>query len=94
MEAVPKPHPDAAVQKVAGRWMAATVDDALHTFEEKDGSVSEVGERIVALVDGARTVGQIVDVLMGEFDVERAVCEADTRDFIGLLVAKHVLVLE
>ena len=83
-------HPDTALQKVAGRWMAATSDDHLHTFEAA-GSVSEVGERIVELVDGVRTVEQIIELIVNEFEVSRASAERDTRCFIGLLISKHVL---
>ena len=70
--------------------MAATPDDALHTFEEA-GEVSEVGERIISLVDGQRTVGQIAAMLMGEFDVAQAECEQQTVQFIEILVQKKVL---
>jgi pyrroloquinoline quinone biosynthesis protein D len=55
--------------------------------------VSEVGERIVELIDGKRSVGEIVEVLVNEFEVERGVAEADTLDFIALLANKHVLTL-
>ncbi|MDP1922035.1 MAG: PqqD family protein [Myxococcales bacterium] len=82
---------DTAVQRVGGRYMAATPDDRLHTFEAPDGSVSEVGERIIELVDGERTVGAIVDVLIEEFEVSREVAESDTRQFIELLLGKQVL---
>lgn len=70
--------------------MAATSDDRLHTFDGPDG-VSEVAERIVELVDGVRSVGAIVDVLTEEFEVSREVAEADTVEFISLLLQKHVL---
>jgi len=82
---------DTAVQRVGGRYMAATPDDRLHTFEGPDGSVSEVGERIIELVDGERTVGVIVDMLIEEFEVSREVAESDTRQFIELLLGKQVL---
>lgn len=90
---VPKVHPETAVSKVGGRWVAATPDDRLHTFEGPDGVVSEVGERIVELVDGRRTVEAIVQVLVEEFDVSREQAEADTLHFIALLVQKQVLVV-
>jgi pyrroloquinoline quinone biosynthesis protein D len=93
LEHVPRVHPETAVSKVGGRWMAATPDDRLHTFEHPDGSVSEVGERIVELVDGVRSVGAIVDVLVDEFEVSREQAEADTLQFIELLVQKQVLVV-
>ncbi len=83
-------HPGTALQNVAGRWMAATSDDHLHTFETA-GAVSEVGERIVELVDGVRTVEQIIELIVNEFEVSRASAEQDTRCFIGLLISKHVL---
>lgn len=70
--------------------MAATPDDALHTFEGQ-GGVSEVGERIIALVDGRRTVGEIVAVLQDEFEVTQAECEQQTVQFIEILVQKKVL---
>ena len=44
---VPRVHGETALQKVGGRWVAATPDDQLHSFEGADGVVSEVGERIV-----------------------------------------------
>ena len=73
-----------------GRWMAATGDDALHTFEDGQG-VSEVGERIISLIDGRRTVGEIVAVLKAEFEVEQADCEQQTVQFIETLVLRKVL---
>jgi hypothetical protein len=88
---VPRVHSDTALQKVGGRWVAATPDDQLHSFEGADGVVSEVGERIVELIDGKRSVEEIVQALLNEFEVPRQVAESDTLDFIGLLAEKHVL---
>ena len=90
---VPRVHPETGVQKVGGRLLAASPDDSLHAFEDEGGEVSEVGERIVELIDGRRNLGEIVDVLCEEFDVDRAACAADTVRFVGLLVQKKVLVL-
>ena len=90
---VPRHHPEAGVQRVGGRWMAATADDRLHVFEEDGGAVSEVGERIIALVDGQRTVGEIARVLTEEFEVEQDVALGDTVSFVELLVERHVLVV-
>lgn len=91
LSSVVRVNPETAVQRVGGRYMAATPDDRLHTFEAADGSVSEVGERIIELVDGTRTVGAIVSVLVDEFEVPRDVAEADTKQFIELLLGKQVL---
>lgn len=93
LDSVPRVHPEAAVQKVGGRWVAATADERLHSFEGDDGAVSEVGERVMELVDGRRTVRDIIDVLVQEFDVTRAVAEREVLDFIALLAGKQVLAL-
>ncbi|MFT3714233.1 MAG: PqqD family protein [Archangium sp.] len=90
---VPKVHGETALQKVGGRWVAATPDDQLHSFELADGDVSEVGERIVELIDGKRSVADIVEALLQDFEVSREVAESDTLEFIGLLADKHVLSL-
>lgn len=73
--------------------MAATLDARLHTFEGPDG-VSVVGERIVELLDGTRSVGDIALVLLEEFEVSREQAEADTLDFIRQLVERHVVVIQ
>ncbi|QRK13139.1 PqqD family protein [Archangium violaceum] len=93
MDAVPRLHPDAGIQRVGDRMLAVGLDDTLHTFEDEDGQVSEVAERILELVDGWRTVSGIVAALCDEFDVEPAVCREDTVTFVRLLVDKKVLVL-
>ena len=93
MSAVPRLHAEAGVQRVGGRLLAVGPDEHLHTFEDASGEVSEVAERIVELVDGRRTVAQIVDLLCAEFEVEPRVCREDTVAFVRLLVEKKLLVL-
>ncbi len=93
LRAVPSVHPEAGVRRVAGRLMAAGPGELLHTFEDEQGQVSEVAERILELVDGRRTVADIAAVLCEEFEVEPEACRADTAAFVKLLVDKKVLVL-
>lgn len=81
---------ETAAQRVGGRWAAATPDGGYHQFEDERG-VSEVGERIMDLVDGRRSVEEIVAMLCEEFDVERVACERETLAFVGDLVKKQVL---
>lgn len=88
---IPRTHPEASVARVAGQWVVATEDGRSHGFEEGDGSVSEVGERIIEWVDGQRTVGQIAQLVEGDFEVEREVAERDTLRFVALLVEKRIL---
>jgi GeoRSP system PqqD family protein len=53
-------------------------------------TLNEVGARCWQLADG-RTVGEIVDVLLGEFDVERDQLEKDVRRFFSELDARGLL---
>lgn len=54
--------------------------------------VSAVGIRILELVDGRTGLDGIVEGLLEEFDVERALLEEDVNRFIGDVVAAGVLV--
>lgn len=89
----PRVHPEAGVQRVGDRVLAASPDDYLHTFEDAAGEASSVAERIVELSDGNRTIEQIVDALCEEFDVSREVCSTDAVEFVQLLVERKVLVV-
>jgi hypothetical protein len=100
-EKTPAPHPEAAVERVGGRLMIATADDHLHYFVDGDAadqaaaddeSVNEVGERIFELADGSRTVRQIAEALLEEFEVDLDTALTDTADFVQLLVDRQVLV--
>ena len=93
MDAVPRLHPETGIQRVGGRLLAAGAPNALHTFEDAQGQVSEVAERIVELSDGQRTVAQIVEQLCREFEVSAEVCAKDARAFVELLVERQVLIL-
>jgi pyrroloquinoline quinone biosynthesis protein D len=94
MDAVPRVHPRTGVERVGDRLLALGPDDQLHSFEDEAGAASEVAERIVALADGTRTLGRIVDALCEEFDVGREQCARDAVQFVRLLTEKKVLVLE
>lgn len=93
MDRIPRLNPEVGAQRVGGRLMVAGPGDHLHTFEDEVGAVSEVGERIVELCDGKRTVAQIVETLCAEFEVEPAECASDTAAFVQDLVEKRVLEL-
>ena len=89
----PRPSPDAALERVGGRWMVATPDDQLHYFVEEGGEEpSPVGDRILDLADGTRTVREIAAVICSEFEVDEPTAQADACEFVGQLIQKGVLV--
>lgn len=72
--------------------MVATPDDQLHYFVD-DGSEepSAVGDRILDLSDGTRTVREIARVVCDEFEVDAECALRDTLDFIRQLMERKVL---
>jgi len=53
-------------------------------------TLTDVGARFWELADG-RTMGEIVDVLLGEFEVGRDVLEADLAEFVEELGKRQLL---
>jgi pyrroloquinoline quinone biosynthesis protein D len=89
----PRPNPEAALERVGGRWMVATPDDQLHYFVEEGGDEpSAVGDRIIDLADGSRTVREIAAAICSEFEVDETTALTDTREFVGQLLERRVLV--
>ena len=87
------------MQKVGGRLLAAGPGEMLHVFVEGpeeqggEGQPSLVAERILALVDGKRSVAEIAQTLCAEFEVDLETCAQDTAEFVRLLVDRKLLVL-
>ena len=80
------------MEKVGGRWMVATPDDQLHYFVADGGEdASDVGDRIIDLSDGSRTVREIARTICGEFEVDEPTALADTADFVRQLLERKVL---
>lgn len=93
LDSKPSPHPEAAIENVGGRVMVATPDDQLHYFVEEgtEDEPSEVGDRIVELSDGTRTVREIAAVICDEFEVDEETALQDTVEFVKQLVDSKVL---
>ncbi len=53
--------------------------------------VDQVGQRVWELAGSGQTLGNIVDVIVDEFDVERAQAEADVLEFAATLVERGLL---
>lgn len=89
---VPKLHPEAGIQAVQGTVWAATADQGLYSLDDAEGNPSQVATRILELVDGKRSVGDIAGVLCEEFEVEPEQCAQETAAFVSMLVQRKVLV--
>lgn len=79
LDAVPAPAPGVVARVVD--------DEAVLVLPEK-GEVkvlNEVGARIWTLTNGTRSVKEIAAMICKEYEVEQALAEADTLDFLSEL---------
>lgn len=53
--------------------------------------LNEVGSRVWESIDGRRTLGEILDTVLAEFDVPREKATADVIEFVGALKAQGMV---
>ena len=73
---------------------ATAVDDELVMLDPESGSyygAGKIGERVWIEVTQGTKVSEICEVILSQFDVERAKCEKDVLEFLNDLAA-HGLV--
>ena len=88
INSIPIPNPD-----VVGH----IVDDQAVVVIPEHGSVkvfNEVGTHIWERIDGKLSVGDIVNLVCEEFDVEIIIAEGDTLEFISFLIDQDIVYLE
>lgn len=73
--------PRTAARVVEGRALVIVIDD------RKLHALNGVGTRVWELAEGGRTLGEIADALVREFEVTREVALADARQFVSELIA-------
>jgi hypothetical protein len=54
--------------------------------------LNPVGTRVWSLIDGERTVSQIIEALTGEYDVDEGHLERDVREFVDSLDQRDMLI--
>ena len=80
-----KRHPDAAYQEIDGMAMVVVPGRAEVQI------LNPVGTRVWDLIDGERTVSQILSELAGEYEVEPGQLENDVREFVLSLDERDML---
>lgn len=77
--------PTSAWRLIAGEAVILSLDTKVLR------GLNDVGSRVWDLIDGQRTVDDIVDVIVEEFDVPRAQAAADIQTFTGELLDKGLV---
>jgi hypothetical protein len=82
---IPTHHPRTASRLFSGEAVLITpADNMVRMF-------NPVGSRIWELIDGQRTVGQIVDILIDEYDVTPERAQQTTTTFFAMLEEKELV---
>lgn len=85
MDTYPVPHPDSAGRVLDGEAVVVTPSDSkMHTL-------NEVGTWLWERCDGTRSVADLIDELIDEFDVDEDTAKADVTGFVRALVDRGVL---
>ena len=75
--------------------VAARVIDGVAYLMDPDArelhALNEIGTRIFALVDGRRTVAEIVAAIIDEYDVAEEVARRDVGAFLDQLLQKSLI---
>ena len=77
--------PEVLFQEVSGEMVL------LDLASESYFGLDEIGARIWGLLESGSSVGEALDVLMGEYEVERDVLETDVGELLGKLVEAGLL---
>ena len=72
--------PEVLFQEVSGEMVL------LDLSSESYFGLDAVGARIWGLLESGSTVGEVLDTLMGEYEVERETLEADVGELLGRLL--------
>jgi hypothetical protein len=73
-----------------------SIDDTAYVLNPETSELhafNEVGGRIWELIDGERTLQDVITAIADEYDVEPGVAEADVVEFVETLVDKGVVTL-
>lgn len=82
---IPNILPNITTRIIGGEAFIMSLD-TVRTF-----SLNETAARVWTLIDGTRTVGDIIDVIKDEYDVPSEVCESSINGIIEKLRGEHLI---
>jgi hypothetical protein len=88
LEAQPKKHPRTASRQVDGEAVIVLPGEGTVRV------LNAVGSRVWELADGTRSVGDLVETIHDEYDVDRDQAREDVVEFVTSMVAANLLTME
>jgi hypothetical protein len=83
---------DIVAREIEGEIVIVPLVAGIGDAEDELYTLNPTGHAIWQKLDGARTLGGVVDALAQEFDAPRAELEADVLGFAGEMVRRGLLV--
>ncbi len=77
--------PETAWRVIEGEAMILSLDNKVFR------GLNSVGSRVWELIDGRRSVDEIVSQIVGEFEVTAEVASRDVGTFVAELLEKHLV---
>ncbi len=85
LESIPVPNPNFCIRKLSNETVfMAPKGDKIHALDE-------VGTDIWETVDGEKTLGEILDIICQQYEVEKDTAEADLYVFMDGLFSKELI---
>lgn len=91
LAAVYEPSADVVAREIEGEIIIVPLVRGIGDAEDDLFSLNETGKAFWKLLDGARTLGDIVDALAGRYDATPARIEADVLGLAGELLKRRMI---
>jgi len=92
LQSICAPSEDIVAREIEGEIIIVPLVAGIGDAEDELYTLNETGQAIWQKLDGARTLGAVVDALESEFDTPRAELEADVLGFCGEMTRRGILV--
>ena len=92
LQTVCTPSDDIVAREIEGEIVIVPLTAGIGDAEDELYSLNETGQAIWKQLDGARTLAEVTDALVDEFDSPRPEIEADVLGFAGEMVRRRILV--
>jgi hypothetical protein len=91
LDTVCAPSEDVVTREIEGEIVIVPLAAGIGEAEDELYTLNETGRAIWQTLDGTRTLREVVEVLMQEYQGDREELEADVVGFAGELVRRRIL---
>ncbi len=94
LESAPKPSADVVARLIEGDLIIVPLAAGIGDMEDELYSLNETGKAVWDLLDGKRTLAQVVAALAEVYDVDEVVLRTDVLGLVDELLKRKILVVD